>query len=105
MNIEFLKKWWVMHENVYHLYIEWRSQLLQKLNIPHTKNGSWTSNTNITCTMVKLHDYIPLLSSIVSEQILAIKSMTFGKILCDVFSDDYDPMTEIPQDIFQLNQE
>lgn len=50
-------------------------------------------------------DYVPLFSSILSEQILAIKSMTFGKILCDVFSDDYDPMTEIPQDIFQLNQE
>lgn len=50
-------------------------------------------------------DYAPLLSLIVSEQILAIKSMTFGKILCEVFSDDYDPMTEIPQDIFQLNQE
>ncbi|XP_052683202.1 peroxidasin-like [Crassostrea angulata] len=39
------------------------------------------------------------------EQILAIKSMSFGKILCDVFSDDYDPMTEIPQNIFQLNQD
>lgn len=50
-------------------------------------------------------DYVPLFSSILSEQILAIKSMSFGKILCDVFSEDYDPMTEIPQDIFQLNQE
>ncbi|XP_062614976.1 peroxidase-like protein 3 [Saccostrea cucullata] len=39
-----------------------------------------------------------------SEQLSAIKSMTFGKILCEVFSEDSNPLTNVPADVFRVNQ-
>ncbi|XP_062596434.1 thyroid peroxidase-like [Saccostrea cucullata] len=39
-----------------------------------------------------------------SEQLSAIKSMTFGKILCEVFSEDSNPLANVPADVFKINQ-